>query len=148
MIKAKVLFLCTENSCRTQMAEAFLRDLSGDRFEIVSAGADPGRIDPEAISAMRELGIEMSGQAPKDVTRFLGQHFTFVITLCDRQQERTCPIFPGAIWRHQWDLENPAHAEDRRSSVRRVRDQIRERVEQFVSEHPENRRPKWKSKMS
>ncbi len=70
MIKAKVLFLCTENSCRTQMVEAFLRHLAGDRFEIVSAGADPGRIDPEAISAMRELGIEMSGQTPKDVTRF------------------------------------------------------------------------------
>ena len=134
MIKAKVLFLCTENSCRTQMAEAFLRDLAGDRFEIVSAGADPGRIDPEAISAMRELGIEMSGQTPKDVTRFLGQLFTFVITLCDRQRERTCPIFPGAIWRQQWDLENPAAVEDpreHRQSVRRVRDQLRECLKSF-----------------
>lgn len=77
----------------------------------------------------------MSGQTPKDVSRFLGERFTFVISLCDRQQERTCPIFPGAIWRDQWELENPAHAEDRGSAVRRVRDQLRERVLQFVSAH-------------
>jgi arsenate reductase (thioredoxin) len=135
MIKSKVLFLCTENSCRTQMAEAFLRDLAGDRFDIVSAGADPGSVDPEAITAMREPGIDLSGHAPKDVSQFLGQRFTFVITLCDREQERTCPIFPGAIWRQQWNLENPALASDHSTAVRRVRDVLQQRVVQFVSEH-------------
>jgi len=134
-IKSRVLFLCTENSCRTQMAEAFLRDLAGDHFDIVSAGDEPGHVDPDAITAMRELGIDISRQAAKSVTPYLGQRFTYVISLCDRQQERTCPIFPGAIWRKQWHLENPALAQDHRSAVRRVRDRLREHVLQFVSEH-------------
>jgi arsenate reductase len=135
MIKSKVLFLCSENSCRTQMAEAFLRDLAGDRFDVVSAGADPVRVDPEAIAAMRELGLDLSGQTPKDVSQFLGERFTFVITLCDREQERTCPIFPGVIWRQQWNLENPALASDHSTAVRRVRDQLQQRVTQFAREN-------------
>jgi len=134
-IKSRVLFLCSENSCRTQMAEALLRDVAGDRFDIVSAGSKPGQVDPEAIAAMRELGIDISGQQPKEVTPHLGERFTFVISLCDRQHERTCPIFPGAIWRQQWNLENPASAPDHRLAVRRVRDQLREHVLQFVNEH-------------
>jgi arsenate reductase len=135
MIKSKVLFLCSGNSCRTQMAEAFLRDLAGDRFDVISAGGDPTPLDPEAVDAMRELGIEISGQASKDVSRFLGQRFTYVISLCDREKESTCPIFPGAIWRHHWDLENPALAPDRSLAVRRVRDQLRQRIVRFVHEH-------------
>ncbi len=135
MIKSKVLFLCTGNSCRTQMAEALLRDLAGDRFDIVSAGADPYPLDGEAVEAMRELGIDISYQTPKDVSSFLSQRFTYVISLCDRDKERTCPIFPGAIWRLQWDFENPALASDHRGAVRRVRDQLRQRIVQFVSEH-------------
>jgi arsenate reductase len=135
MIKSKVLFLCSRNSCRTQMAEAFLRDLASDSFDVISAGGDPTPLDPEAVDAMRELGIDMSGQTPKDVSRFLGQRFTYVISLCNRQKEPTCPIFPGAIWRQQWDLENPALSTDHRAAVRRVRDQIRQRIVQFVGEH-------------
>jgi arsenate reductase len=134
-IKSKVLFLCSENSCRTQMAEAFLRDLAGDHFDVVSAGNKPGSVDPEAIAAMRELGIDISSHQAKSVNPFLGRRFTFVISLCDRQQEQTCPIFPGAIWRQQWELENPARAKDHRCAVRRVRDQIRKRVLQFAGEH-------------
>ena len=121
MIKSKVLFLCTGNSCRTQMAEAFLRDLAGDRFEVTSAGAQETLLDSDAVDAMRELGLDIFGQSPKDVARFLGQRFTFVITLCDRQQEPSCPIFPGAIWRQHWSLENPTLArspEEHRAVVR------------------------------
>lgn len=135
MIKSKALFLCSGNSCRTQMAEAFLRDLAGDRFDVISAGGDPTPLDPEAVDAMRELGIDMSGQTPKDVSRFLGQRFSYVISLCNRQKERTCPIFPGAIWRQQWDVENPALAPDHSPAVRRVRDQLRQRILQFAGEH-------------
>jgi arsenate reductase len=135
MIKPKVLFLCSGNSCRTQMAEALLRDLAGDRFDVTSAGGDPTPVDPEAVQAMAELGIDISGQTSKDVKRFLGQRFTFVVSLCDRQRERTCPIFPGAIWRHQWDLENPALAPDRSAAVRRARDQLRQHIGQFAGEH-------------
>jgi arsenate reductase len=134
MIKPTVLFLCSGNSCRTQMAEAFLRDLAGDRFEVVSAGGDPTFLDSEVVEAMNELGIDISSQTPKDVSRFLSLRFTFVISLCDRQKECTCPIFPGAIWRHQWDLEDPSLAADRAAAVRRVRDQLRQRVLQFVSD--------------
>lgn len=138
MIKPKVLFLCSGNSCRTQIAEAFLRDLAGDRFEITSAGSEATPLDPDAIQAMRELDIDMSGHQSKSVTPYLGQRFTYVISLCDRQQERTCPIFPGAIWRQQWSLENPAAVEDpgeHRQSVRRVRDQLRQHVTQFVNQY-------------
>jgi arsenate reductase len=138
MIKSKVLFLCSGNSCRTQMAEALLRDLAGDRFEITSAGDKATPLDTDAVEAMRELGTDISRHQSKSVTPYLGQRFTYVISLCDRQQERTCPIFPGAIWRQQWNLEDPAiinEPEERRRIVRRVRDQLRQHVLQFVSEH-------------
>lgn len=118
------------------MAEAFLRELGGDRFDVTSAGDEPTPLDPYAIEAMRELDIDISRQGSKSVSQFLGQSFTYVITLCDRQQEPSCPIFPGAIWRHQWNLENPGFAqspEDRRTTVRRVRDQIQKQVVEFVS---------------
>jgi arsenate reductase len=116
------------------MAEAFLSDLAGDRFEITSAGSEATALDPDAIAAMRELGIDISGHQSKSVTSYLG-HFTFVITLCDRQQERTCPIFPGAIWRHEWHLDDPALADSPEKHRHRVRDQLREHVVQFVTEH-------------
>jgi thioredoxin type arsenate reductase len=138
MIKAKVLFLCTGNSCRTQMAEAFLRDLGGDRFEATSAGDKVTALDPDAVEAMREVGVDISSQTPKSVDHFLKQRFSYVISLCDRQKERSCPIFPGAIWRANWDVDNPANAqsaEERRLLVRRVRDQIHERVLQFLNEN-------------
>jgi thioredoxin type arsenate reductase len=138
MIKAKVLFLCTGNSCRTQMAEAFLRDLGGDRFEVTSAGDKVTALDPDAVEAMREVGVDISSQIPKSVDHFLKQRFSYVISLCDRQKERSCPIFPGAIWRSNWDVDNPAtaqSAEEHRLLVRRVRDQIHERVVQFLNEN-------------
>ncbi len=138
MIKPKVLFLCTGNSCRTQMAEAMLRQIAGDRFEITSAGGDPTPIDPEAVEAMREIGIDISDQSPKDVGRFLGQRFTYVISLCDRQQERTCPIFPGAIWRQAWPMEDPATVQsqaERKALVRQLRDQIQHKVFEFAKQN-------------
>jgi len=138
VIKPKVLFLCTGNSCRTQMAEAMIRQIAGDRFEITSAGGDPTPIDPEAVEAMREIGIDISDQSPKDVGRFLGQRFTYVISLCDRQQERTCPIFPGAIWRQAWPMEDPATVQsqaERKALVRQLRDQIQHKVFEFAKQN-------------
>jgi len=88
------------------MAEGFLRTLAGDRFEVVSAGSEETPLDPDAVAAMREVGIDISGQETKAVSRFLGRRFNYVVMLCDRQKERSCPIFPGAIWRLTWDLEN------------------------------------------
>jgi arsenate reductase (thioredoxin) len=138
MIRAKVLFLCSGNSCRTQMAEALLRDLAGDRFEVVSAGNAVTPLDPEAVEAMREVGIDISSQVPKDVGGFLGMRFTYAISLCDRQKERSCPLIPGAIWRLQWEVGNPnlaATPEERRNLVRRVRDELRERVFEFIDKN-------------
>ena len=138
MIKTKVLFLCTENRCRTQMAEAFLRALDGDRFEIASAGSEQAsEICPDAIEAMREVGIDISEQHSKKVAQFLGQRFAYLVTLCDRQIERTCPIFPGVSWRLNWPVDNPAAAQDakeRRVVTRRVRDEIRQHVVKFIQE--------------
>jgi arsenate reductase len=138
MIKPEVLFLCSDNSCRTQMAEAFLRDMAGESFEILSAGAEATALDREAVAAMREVGLDISGQVPKKVDLFLRERAAYLVTLCDRAVERTCPIFPGATWPLTWPLENPAAArsrQERRAATRRVRDAIREHVVQFVQEH-------------
>jgi arsenate reductase (thioredoxin) len=138
MIKTSILFLCTGNSRRTQMAEGFLRALAGDHYDVVSAGSEETPIDPEAVAAMREVGIDISGQESKAVNRFLGKRFSYVVTLCDREKERTCPIFPGAIWRLRWDLEDPSQAStpgERRAALRRVRDEIQRHVMDFVNQN-------------
>lgn len=112
MIKPKVLFLCGANSCRTHITEAFLRDLAGDRFDAMSAGYEAfDEVCPDAIEAMREVGIDISDHRPKKADQFLGQRINYVVTLCDREKERSCPIFPGAIWRLTWPLENPLASE-------------------------------------
>jgi len=114
------------------MAEAFLRELAGDEFEIVSAGAEAGRLDPLAVAAMREAGIDISSAQTKVVDPYLRQRFHYVITLCDREKERSCPIFPGAIWRQHWPVESPVALQqaglDHGIAVRHARDEIRRHV--------------------
>jgi arsenate reductase (thioredoxin) len=148
-IKPRVLFLCTENSCRTQMAEAFLRALTGDEFEIVSAGGEAGRLDPEAVSAMREVGIDISAASTKVVDPYLRQGFHYVITLCDREKERSCPVFPGAIWRQKWSVESPAVLEGaglgHGFAVRRARDEIHRHIVEFVEKQHHPQSPKGRS---
>lgn len=138
-MKTRVLFLCTENSCRTQMAEAFLRELTGNELEIVSAGSEAGRLDPEAVAAMREVGLDISSAQTKRVNPYLGERFNYVITLCNREKERSCPIFPGALWRQTWELDSPAaleaHGMSHAVAVRYARDKIRRHVAEFVAEH-------------
>jgi arsenate reductase (thioredoxin) len=117
------------------MAEGFLRALAGDDFDVVSAGSEETPLDPDAVAAMREVGIDISGQETKAVNRYLGRRFNYVVMLCDREKERSCPIFPGAIWRLTWDLEDPSQAptpRDRGEAVRRVRDDIQRHVMDFV----------------
>jgi arsenate reductase len=135
-MRPKVLFLCTGNSARSQMAEGYLRHAAGDRFEALSAGIEPKGLNPLAAEAMREIGIEISQQQSKDVAGLLGRHFPIVVTVCDRAEER-CPIFPGATKYFHWSLEDPALVEgthqERLAVFRRVRDQIIARIdEQFV----------------
>ena len=97
-IRPRVLFLCTENSCRTQMAEALLREMTGDEFDIVSAGGKAGCLDLDAVAAMPEVGIDISSARTKVVNPCLRERFHYVITLCNRESERSCPVFPGATW--------------------------------------------------
>lgn len=136
MPKPRVLFLCTGNSARSQMAEGFLRHLAGDRFDVESAGIDPKGVNPLAIAAMREVGVDISGQRSKTAASLLGQHFPYVITVCDNAKER-CPIFPGVVTRLHWPLEDPAEAtgseSERLAVFRRIRDEIGERVRAFVA---------------
>ena len=148
-IRPRVLFLCSENGCRTQMAEAFLREIVGDELEIHSAGAQAGELDPDAVLAMQEVGIDISGAQTKIVDPYLREKFHYVITLCDRDSERTCPVFPGAIWRQTWPVLSVRSQEEagvsRQEAVRLVRDKIREHVNEFVHEHHHTGRGKRKS---
>jgi arsenate reductase len=131
--KPRVLFLCTHNSARSQMAEGVLRNLGEDRFEVHSAGTETTRVRPLAVRAMDEIGIDISGQESKTLERYLGEPFDYVITVCDDANE-ACPFFPGAEKRLHWSFEDPSRAEgpeaERLAIFRRVRDEIRERIEQ------------------
>ncbi len=132
MEKAKVLFLCTHNSARSQMAEGLLRHLAGDRFEVMSAGTEATHIRPQAVRAMDELGIDISAHESKPLDRYVGQPFDYVITVCDQANE-ACPVFPGVRRRLHWSFEDPAQAsgteEERLQEFRLVRDEIKERIE-------------------
>jgi arsenate reductase len=134
-MKKSILFLCTGNSCRSQMAEGFLRQLAGDRFDVVSAGTHPAGLNPDAVEAMREVGVDISHHQSKGMESFIGQRFDHVITVCDRAKE-SCPIFSNAGSLHHWPFDDPAAAqgspEERRAVFRRVRDEIAERVKRFI----------------
>src|SRR5215831_17532539 len=105
--KKRVLFLCTGNSARSQMAEGLLRHEGGDRFEVFSAGTKPSHVRLEAIAVLDEIGIDISGHRSKSVNEFIGQGFDYVITVCDHAKE-LCPIFPGKTKHLHWSLEDPA----------------------------------------
>jgi len=127
--KQRVLILCTGNSARSQMAEGVLRHDAGDLFEVESAGTKPGIVRPEAIEAMRQVGIDISGHRSKHVEEFAGQHFDYVITVCDNARE-SCPVFFGAAKRLHHSFEDPAALEgtdaQRLKLFARVRDELRE----------------------
>jgi arsenate reductase len=134
--RKRVLILCTGNSARSQMAEGLLRDLAGERFEVASAGVSPSHVRPEAITVMREIGIDISQHRSKSVDEFTDQAFDYVITVCDNANEH-CPVFPGNTERINWSFDDPATAQGdeqaRLSVFRRVRDQIRHQLRDFFS---------------
>ena len=134
--KKRVLILCSGNSARSQMAEGLLRHDAGERFDVESAGTKPSSVRPEAITAMRELGIDISGQRSKSVTEFDGQHFDYVITVCDNARE-TCPVFFGAAEKLHHSFEDPpapmvSTDEERMTVFRRVRDELRAYLRNFA----------------
>ena len=138
MIKPNVLFLCTGNSARSQMAEGLLRALAGEQFEVFSAGTEPkGSILPEVQEAMREVGIDLSGQWSKSVTEYLGKKiFAHVITVCADAEENCPAVFLGMGAHEHWPFDDPAKADDahRLAVAGRVRDQIEQRLRTWLFE--------------
>lgn len=134
MEKIKVLFVCVHNSARSQMAEAWLNTLYGDRFEAHSAGLEPGELNPLVVRAMREVGIDISRHRTKPVFDFIrsGALFAYVITVCDDASAERCPVFPGVTRRLHWSFPDPAvlpgTEEEKMVVIREIRDRIRDAV--------------------
>ncbi|MGH9728424.1 MAG: arsenate reductase ArsC [Candidatus Acidiferrales bacterium] len=132
-MKPKVLFLCTGNSARSQMAEGYLRHVAGERFDAMSAGIEPKGLNPLAVEVMRETGVDISGQRSKDVTGFVGTPVQYVVTVCSNAREK-CPVFPATVKFLHWDLEDPAAVqgtqEEKQAAFRKTRDEIFERIDQ------------------
>jgi len=127
-----VLFLCTGNSCRSQMAEGLLRKRANDRFEVFSAGIDPREIRNLTYKVMDEIGVNIRGQRSKSVMEFLGrEHFHYLITVCANAEGR-CPVFPGVSQRLYWPVQDPAKTNDtrgaRKNLFRGVRDELEHRI--------------------
>lgn len=135
MEKKRVLILCTGNSARSQMAEGLLRHDAGERFDVQSAGTKPGIVRPEAIAAMKELGIDISGHRSKHLDEFEGQKFDYVITVCDNAKE-SCPVFFGAAKRLHQSFDDPValngSEEERLTLFRRVRGELRAYLADFA----------------
>mgnify|MGYP000913138699 FL=1 len=135
--KSKVLFVCVHNSARSQMAEAWLKSMAGDRFEVYSAGIEPGELNPVVVTAMAEVGIDISGNKTKSITELFaaGYHFDYAITVCDDAQAEACPIFPGSVKRLHWSIPDPhtvlGTTEEKLIFVRGIREQIRQLVAEW-----------------
>lgn len=131
-MKQRILFLCTHNSARSQMAEGLLRNAGAGQFEVYSAGTEATQVRPQAIAVMAELGIDISGQQSKTLERYRGEPFDEVITVCDTAAE-ACPIFPGARHLRHWSFPDPSQATgseaEQLAVYRSVRDAIRERID-------------------
>ncbi|OGW27437.1 MAG: arsenate reductase [Nitrospirae bacterium GWC2_42_7] len=140
MEKQKVLFVCVHNSARSQMAEAFLNLLAGDRFEAESAGLEPGSLNPLAVEVMKEIGIDISQNKVKGVFDFIksGKLFSYVITVCDETARDSCPVFPGYAKRLHWSFQDPSGLEgtyeERLEKTRQIRDEIKTRIEEWLKE--------------
>lgn len=139
-MKKEVLFICVHNSARSQMAEAFLNQICGDACEAHSAGLEPGTLNPVAVEAMAEVGIDISKKQTQSVFDIFksGQLFSYVITVCDESNAERCPIFPGVTTRLHWSFPDPAALTGTRKTrlegTRKIRDQIRDRIETWYEE--------------
>ena len=139
MDKKRVLFVCVHNSARSQMAEALLKHVAGNKFEVESAGLEPGALNPLAIEVMREISIDISKNKTKSVFDFFkqGKWYDYVITVCDESQSGRCPAFPKAIQRVHWSFEDPSSFqgswEEKLDKTRKVREQIRMKIQDWLS---------------
>lgn len=139
MNRKKVLFVCVHNSARSQMAEALLKQAAGDKFEVESAGLEPGKLNPSAVEVMKEIGIDISQNKTKSVFDLYkqGKRYDYVITVCDESQSGRCPVFPGATQRLHWSFADPSGFtgswEDKLAKTRQARDQIETKIKDWVN---------------
>ena len=142
MSKLRVLFVCVYNAARSQMAEAFLNSLAGDKFEAESAGLTPTDVNPIVVEVMKEVSIDISHKETNSVFDFFkqGRKYNYVITVCDESRSGQCPLFPGKIKRLHWSFEEPASfsgtEEEVKSKIRKVRDLIKEKISEFIKTEP------------
>ena len=138
MDKKKVLFVCIHNSARSQMAEAFLKKYGGERFEVESAGLEPGKLNPVVVEAMKDAGIDISQNKTKSVFDFYkqGKLYNYVITVCDESQSERCPIFPGIAQKLHWGFSDPSafagSQEEKLKKTKEVRDQIEGKIKDWL----------------
>ncbi|MCF7875315.1 MAG: arsenate reductase ArsC [Candidatus Omnitrophica bacterium] len=141
MKKKKVLFVCIHNSARSQMAEAFLNQLAGDKIEAESAGLEPGKLNPIVVKAMQEVGIDISGNKTKSVFDFYkqGKLYDYVITVCDESQSEQCPVFPGVAKKLHWGFSDPSSFsgtdQEKLKKTRKVRNEIKACLEDWLKIH-------------
>jgi arsenate reductase (thioredoxin) len=137
-MKKKILVLCTGNSCRSQIADGYLKHFAGDRAEVYSAGIETHGVNPRAVAIMKEDGIDISGATSNNVNEYRGIDFDFVITVCDHANEH-CPVFPGMAWKFHQNFTDPAKAsgteEEIMEQFRAVRDQVKEYCRVFAGEY-------------
>ena len=139
MNKKSVLFVCVHNSARSQMAEAFLKQLAGDKYEVESAGLEPGKLNPLAIEVMKEAGIDISQSKTKSVFDFYkqGKQYDYAVTVCDESQSGACPVFPGKGERLHWGFADPSGfegaQEDKIKKTREVRDQVEAKIKEWLN---------------
>lgn len=140
MRKDKILFVCVHNSARSQMAEALLKKMAGDRFEAESAGLEPGELNPLAVEAMKEIGIDISGNQTKSAFDLFkeGKLYTHVITVCDETSAERCPFFPRITTRLHWSFADPSTFtgtwEEKLDKTRQVREAIKEKIASWLKE--------------
>ncbi|MCK9555324.1 arsenate reductase ArsC [bacterium] len=140
MGKKKVLFICVHNSARSQMAEAYLKKFSPDDFDVESAGLEPGELNPVVVEAMKEDGIDISGNKTKSAHDFIrqGRKYDYVITVCDESGREKCPVFPGKVERLHWSFPDPSSlkgsAPEKLEKIREIRDSIKKRITDWLKE--------------
>lgn len=139
MQKLRVMFICIHNSGRSQMGEAFLRHLAGERFEVHSAGIEAGKLNPLVVKAMAEKGVDMSAHFAKTAMEYIarGEHFDYVITVCDETNAERCPVFPGKHQRIHWGFPDPSALtgsdEEKLAGIRPIRDAIEAKIKTWIS---------------
>ena len=138
MDKKKVIFICTGNACRSQMAEGLLRHMAGDKFEVYSAGSHPSRLHPASVAVMAEWNIDIIHHTSEPINDYLETGIDIVITVCDNAQQ-ICPTFPGNVQRIHWGLDDPYHGWGAEPEdllpYREIRDELKDRIKVFLTEH-------------